>query len=244
MIIHTSFTPSDIELWDDDFFDMAVVIDILRATTTLLFAANSGASKIIPVGTVESALRLAKEMNNEIPLLCGERNGEKVPGFHRGNSPSEYTPDTILGRILIYTSTNGSVVMESVQRVAKNTVLASMRNISAVTKFIREFNPDKLLLACAGREGRFSLEDTYAAGMIFEKLSKDGSVVPADDGTRVASMILQRFGNDVGAVFENSIHGQYLSRELGLLEDLAAASEIDADDIVLELKNSEVFIAR
>jgi len=242
MLVHTSIIPDDIRHWSDNYFDIAVVIDVLRATTTLLFAFRAGAKRIIFTKSPDEAFSLAQNLIQHSPLLCGERNGEKVPGFDLGNSPDEYSDEIVGGRTLIYASTNGSVAMHLAERVAKNTILASIRNISAAAKFIAENEPKKILLICAGKEKRMSLEDTYCAGMLFDRITGIASEVPADDETSTAQMLYHHFGDDVGEVFSHSIHGKYLSEELALWDDLAAASEIDADDIVLKISNREIII--
>lgn len=240
MIVHTSLVPDDILRWEDDYFDVAIVIDVLRATTTILFAISAGAKRIIPVRTVADAFLLAQNLAAEKPLLCGERNGKKLPGFHLGNSPSEYTPHIVQGHTIIYASTNGSVAMKLVEQVSRRTILASIRNLSAVVRFIMDMEPRNLLLACAGKEGRTSMEDAYCAGLLFERIASSCGAVPADDSTNIARLIYERFGDDVSQALRSSVHGRYLSEELGLWDDLTAASEIDADEIIPELKNGEI----
>ncbi len=237
MIVNTALVPEDIRLWDEKYFDLAVVIDVLRATTTLLFAAKAGAKKIIPASTVERAFELKQELHKEDLLLCGERNGLKIPGFDLGNSPLEYTPDTVDGKIIIYASTNGSVMIERVSRAAKRLILASLRNVSSVVDFVVLQNPEKLLLACSGIKGGMSLEDAYAAGRFFHILRKKTDATSADDGTHAATLIYEYYGDEVDYVFEASIHGRYLGKTLGLKHDLEIAAQCDIDTIVLEYKD-------
>ncbi len=240
MLLYTSLTPADIDALIGTKFDIAVVVDVLRATTTLLFAARSGARRILPVAEIDDAFELAREISEEKILLCGERNGLRIKGFDIGNSPAEYSPDRVGGKTLIYASTNGSVLMSRVERIAGKTILASIRNISAAADFVGKLKPQRTLIACAGSEGRFSLEDVYCAGMLIDRLAHRLKITLADDTSLTARIIYGHFGDDVGEVFRASTHGRYLGDELGLWDDLAAASEIDADDIVLELINGVV----
>ena len=244
MIVHTAIVPGDLNFWDDGYFDIAVIIDILRSTTTLLYAVKSGAKEIIPASSIQQALELAKKYETGTAILCGERNGIKAPGFDLGNSPFEYTPEAVSGKTLIFASTNGSVAMERSQFLAKTVILASLRNLSVVVDFIIKSCPKQIILVCAGKEGRMSLEDTYTAGRIFDMLANKSSAISADDGTAVAQLVYRRFGDDIGAVFESSIHGQYLSTQLGLWDDLASASEVDADDIMLEIRNEKIVLSK
>ncbi len=237
--IYTTVVPGEIDLFGDDEFDAAVVIDVLRATTTLLFALKSGAERIIPAESVEIARQLRRKFSNA--LLCGERNGTKIPGFDLGNSPLEYIPENVRGKTLIYASTNGSVMMKKVARVAKRVFLASLRNVSAAARKIYNSGARKVLIACSGREGFFSLEDTYCAGVFYEKLEEiaEKQVRGTNDGTTLAYSLVRSYGHSVDEIFRNSEHARYLA-SLGLGEDISLAGEIDADEIVPEVIDGEV----
>ena len=238
--VKISLVPCEIDLFARDEFDVAVVVDVLRATTTLLFALKSGARKIIPAESVERARELAQEFPDA--LLCGERGGKKIDGFHLGNSPTEYNPETVKGRVLIYASTNGSVMMKKAERVARKIFLASLRNVSAVARKIVELDPDKVLIACSGREGFFSLEDSYCAGIIYEKMEElaEKQIRGANDGVALAYSLVRFYAYETDRIFHDSEHARYLNNELGLGEDIKIASQIDADEIVPEVVDGEV----
>ncbi|HDG68514.1 MAG TPA: 2-phosphosulfolactate phosphatase [candidate division Zixibacteria bacterium] len=237
--IYTALVPAEVDLFGEDEFDVAVVIDVLRATTTLLFALKSGAERIIPAESVDVARQLKQKFPDA--LLCGERNGTKIPGFDLGNSPVEYTPENVRGKVLIYASTNGSVMMKKVSRVAKRVFLASLRNVSAAAEKIYSSGARKVLVACSGREGFFSLEDAYCAGMLYEELEElaERQVRGANDGTTLAYSLVRYFGYAVDEIFHRSEHARYLA-SLGLGEDISLAGEVDADSIVPEVVDGEV----
>ena len=118
--------------------------------------------------------------------------------------------------------------------------LVSLRNITAAADRIISAAPRRMLIACAGKEGMSSLEDTYAAGFLIDKLKSMTDVDLMEDGGNIAYTIFKYFGLDVIHVFESSVHGRYLRDELGLEEDLKIAAEIDADNIVPMLISGEV----
>lgn len=222
-----------------EFFDLAVVVDVLRATTTLLFAVCSGAREIIPAVSVAHARRLKSALENKSPLLCGERNGRRIPGFDLGNSPLEYSPEMVRGRVLIYASTNGSVAMNFAQTIAKVVVLASLRNLSAVVRYIRKTKPESLVVVCSGRDGLPSLEDTYCAGLLLSRLGKTEFL---NDECYFAVGLPRFFGENTLSVMENSYHGRYLSETLGFVEDIKLASQLDVDDIVPFIEDGRVVV--
>ncbi|RKZ33485.1 2-phosphosulfolactate phosphatase [bacterium] len=239
MIVWVSLVPTSVELFPKNHFDVAVVIDVLRATTTLNFALNAGASEIIPAGSVEEAHNLAEKYPDA--LLCGERNGIKVPGFHLGNSPSEYTPQSVAGKTLIFSSTNGSVMIKRAESMAKNVFLCSLRNVSAVAEKIYSLKPENILVACSGREGFFSIEDGYCAGMLYEKLEElDEDTTGANDSATITYLLVNYFGYDVDKIFHESIHARYLTNDLGLWKDIEDAGQIDADKIVPILMEGKI----
>ena len=86
----------------------AVIIDVLRAASSMVTALNNGARKIIPVGAMEDAVRIAQTMDAKDYLLCGEQNGNTIEGFHLGNSPLEYTKEVVADKTLIINTTNGT----------------------------------------------------------------------------------------------------------------------------------------
>ncbi len=238
MIVRTILTPSSLDNLSDGGFDVAVVIDVLRATTTLLYAISAGASKIVPVSTLDEAFELEKKYDNAI--LCGEREGRKVPGFHLGNSPSEYTEESVGGKVIIYASTNGSVMLNKVRRFADKIFLASLRNVGAAANRVIFENPEKLLIACSGLERFFSLEDTYCAGMLIEKIASRVKNLDIDDSTTMARILFQYFSYDIERMFKNSVHARYLGDKLGLKKDIIQAGEIDSDDTVPVFADGEI----
>jgi 2-phosphosulfolactate phosphatase len=162
---------------------VAVIIDVLRATSTLTAALANGAGRIIPVGSPEEAL--AMRAVEPGALACGERGGRIVQGFDLGNSPAEYTPERIGGRTLIFASTNGSLAMLAARR-ARQRWLAAFVNASAVADAVQ--GAPHVTLVCAGKFGRPALEDLACAGWLCAILR--GRQATLDDaGARLAHAI-------------------------------------------------------
>ena len=143
-----------------------VVFDVLRATSSMLTGLAHGAAEIYPVCTIEEAQALRVQMPDA--LLGGERQGDRIPGFDIGNSPSEYG-ESVKGRRIITTTTNGTVALRACER-AERVLVGAVVNIDALASALRARAPKNVLMVCAGTFETFALEDAYAAGALIEAL--------------------------------------------------------------------------
>lgn len=159
------------ELVDESLLPSAsvVVIDVFRASTTIIHALANGARAVYPCLTVEDAQRLAVGSPREQRLLGGERGGVTIPGFDLGNSPFEYTPNAVRGKDIIFTTTNGTRALQSCL-AARSIVIGGFVNISAVARLLLK-SPDDVLLVCAGNVGHLTAEDILFAGSLVEWLT-------------------------------------------------------------------------
>lgn len=216
---------------DEAYFQnkIVVVVDVLRASTCIITAFAHGAGGLIALKEPDEVKKMAVQLWEQQPLLCGEREGVALPGFNLANSPSEYTQEQVAGKLLLYTSSNGSQLMVKARQAAR-TVIASFINQQAVVQLLRKAE-ESICIACSGREGAFSLEDTACAGMIVEGL-KD--TFPINDSAHMAHVLYQHHANDLHGLLVHSLHGKYLA-SLGLHEDLAFASQVDRYSVVPEL---------
>lgn len=146
---------------------IAVVIDTLRFTTTATEALRNGANDIFVGSDIEEMRALAAHPDESASKLCGERHCHLIEGFHLGNSPFEYTNETVAGRRLFFTTTNGTRAIES-SRTAATILLAALVNRSAVAKRLVSLAPEQVVIVCAGTDGEIAAEDTIAAGAIAE----------------------------------------------------------------------------
>jgi 2-phosphosulfolactate phosphatase len=224
-----------------------IVLDILRASSTITVALNNGAREIIPVASVESAVKISGSLFGEVTLRGGERNGKTIVGFNLGNSPLEYNEAAVKGKSIIYCTTNGSVAMAK-SRYARILAIGSFLNLTTTVNFIREEKKDFLFI-CAGRAnniGNFSLEDAVCAGMMIQQLSKDESLtLELSDSAKAAVALFKSFGRSILKMLKTSEHGKYLI-EIGFAEDLKICAQVDSVPVlpilsgtVIKLKKEE-----
>ncbi|KHC90756.1 2-phosphosulfolactate phosphatase [Thermotoga sp. Mc24] len=208
----------------------AVVIDVLRATSTIVTALSNGASGVIPVKTIEEAL----ERRKEGVLICGERNAQRPEGFDLGNSPLEYRKEKISGKTIVLTTTNGTQVIEKIR--SEETVAASFLNLSAVVEYLK--SKEDIVLVCAGTNGRFSLEDFLLAGAIVKKLKRSD----LGDGAHGAKRYFESVENTREEIKRHSSHAKKLI-SLGFGKDVEFCTTEDLFKTVPVLMNG-AFIPR
>jgi 2-phosphosulfolactate phosphatase len=212
----------------------AVIIDVLRATSTITAAINNGAKGVIAVADMSDASKIAQNLDPSRYLLCGEKDGVKIEGYHLGNSPLEYNRDMVDGKTLILNTTNGTKAI-SRSSLALNIMIASFLNLSAVVNQLKEIDND-IVLVCAGWRNRLSLEDMLCAGQIIHELN-DGSLPEhALDGARVAHCLYEKYGPQMPGVIKESNHAVRLS---GIVDgnDVDFCSQVDKFDIVPTLED-------
>lgn len=161
--IEVCLTPALIDLYAIEE-SIVVVIDILRATSSIVYGIDNGAEAIIPVAQVEDCLNYADKGY----LLAAERNGEVVEGYDFGNSPFSYTADKVGGKTVVLTTTNGTKALH-LARKASRVVIGSFLNLRALCDWLKTEDKDVLLL-CAGWKDQFNLEDTIFAGAVVQEL--------------------------------------------------------------------------
>src|SRR2546429_1127966 len=142
-----------------------VVIDVLRASSTIVTALAAGAKAIVPAASSEEAVRLTSNLEKNGIVLAGERRSLKIEGFGLGNSPREMTPENVGGKTLFLATTNGTPALLSAQG-GDPVMVAAALNFSAVAERARGLFAQRgeLVIVCAGREKQFALEDAYTAG--------------------------------------------------------------------------------
>jgi len=211
------------------FGTCAVVIDVLRATTSLTLARFHGANAVSALATPEEAL--AARVPGEL-LACGERDGRIVPGFDLGNSPFEYTAERVSGKRLAFASTNGSNAILAA-RAAHRRVLAAFVNLAAVVETLAA--ESDVVIVCAGKLGGFCLEDAACAGLLGARLERRGARV-REAAARCARTFAPDDAGEVRALVEGSAHGRAL-RELGasFARDVAFCAGLDTVDAAFDV---------
>jgi len=219
---------------------LVVIIDILRASSTIVTALANGCRGFIPIFSPDKAKKKAQEFKKERVLLGGEREGTKIEDFNLGNSPREYKREAVKGKTIIFSTTNGVKTLEMVKG-AHRIIIGSFLNLQAVCDYCTDYKGD-ILIICAGRKGRFSLEDTACAGMMVNSLR---DVFPGDhqevDANLTAQLLYVKFGNNILEILGKSQHGRYLE-SIGLDEDLKFCSQLDLFHIVPIFKDGLISI--
>ncbi|MDB5264332.1 MAG: 2-phosphosulfolactate phosphatase [Adhaeribacter sp.] len=202
---------------------VAVVVDVLRATSSMVTAFAHGIEKIIPVSTLDDCQNLKQAGF----LTAAERDGRKAEGFDLGNSPFSYMDASIQGKTLVMTTTNGTHAIRL--SVAADKVLAgAFLNIGKVAEFVAAEGKD-VVVVCAGWKGDFNLEDTLFAGALAERL-KD-SFAPANDSTLAAQHLYRLAKPDVMGFLANSSHVKRL-QNLNITDDIIYCLQEDVYDVV------------
>ena len=218
-----------------------VVIDILRATSVMVYAMSQGAKEIIPVKSVGEAFQLAKTFPQNTTLLGGERESRRIEGFDLGNSPREYMAEKVRGKRLILTTTNGTRAFHSVSS-ALEILAGSFLNINATAQRCLE-GERNLLLFPSGDEGNFSLEDTVCGGMLIDRIiKKRGKSILLTDASRSAHILFQKFEANIVESFHLSQHGRDLVNR-GFEEDLPYCAQVDMTNLVPVFKDGVIKIS-
>ena len=207
-----------------------VVIDVLRATTTIAVALANGAKAVLPAGSTEEAMRIAQNLERDSVILAGERKSVRIEGFALGNSPSEFGPEAIAGKTIVMTTTNGTQALITAQG-AREVMTAAAVNFSAVVARARAALEQygELVILCAGGDKQFALEDAFAAGRLTKAALPEGGwkLVALNDGAVAALELARHYGERWMRALRASAHGRELV-ELGFRSDLEACAAQDA----------------
>lgn len=206
-----------------------VVIDVLRATSTIVTALMNGARGVISVADMGEASKISQNLDSENHLLCGEKDGEKIEGYNLGNSPLEYTREQVEGKTLIFNTTNGTKAVKKAMG-SSDVVIGAFLNLSAVSGYL-ESSQNDIILLCAGWKGRLALEDTLLAGAIIYKLYGGSLPDTAPDGAKVAFGLFEKYGNDIESVILQSNHAVRLANIVEN-DDVSYCCKIDLCDFV------------
>jgi 2-phosphosulfolactate phosphatase len=216
---------------DELFFTgkTTVVIDVLRASSTIITALSNGAKEVVPVGTVEFAVKISGGIFGGQTLLGGERNTKKIEGFALGNSPSEYTKEIVSGKSIVFYSTNGSRAIVKA-KYSTNLFVCSFNNLKTVAKQIKMLDQDVIIL-CAGNNSLFSLEDSVCAGMLVSELLAGNKTIELTDASTGALTLFRSFGKNIFKMLSETDHGRLLINN-GFEEDLKACADLDSTDVI------------
>jgi 2-phosphosulfolactate phosphatase len=229
---------------------VAVVVDVLRATTVMVHALANGCEAVIPCGEIEEARRVAAGLPSGTTILGGERGGLPIEGFDLGNSPGDYTREVCEGKTLVMTTTNGTrAILASLE--AERVLVAAFVNLRATVEALAvnvlKVHGLPMHVVCAGTDGYVSAEDTLLAGALASGLT-DWEVPPGNDEAVMAASYWRetahRTAHEPLTDFLSQGRGGRRVLELGLGDDLADAARVDRFPIVAELRREPLKIIR
>ncbi len=236
-IYHTpELTPTD------HLPDCAVVIDVLRATTTIATALGNGAEAVQAFSSMDELLQVSSTWLPEKRLRAGERGGARVEGCDLGNSPLDCTPDVIAGKRLFISTTNGTRALQCVEQAA-SVITAAMVNRQAAVRYLVDMQPEIVWLVGSGWEGGYSLEDTACAGAIAKSLfaASANSLTVGNDEVIAAIALYSQWQDNLLDMFHQASHGQRLLR-LNCHEDLQYCATADLLNVLPIQKEASVLV--
>ncbi len=216
---------------DELFFTgkTTVVIDVLRASSTIVTAFQNGAKEIIPVATVEFAVKVSGGMFGGQTLLGGERNTKKVEGFALGNSPLEYTREVVEGKSIILFTTNGTKAIVKA-KFSEYLFICSLLNVKSIAEELIALNNDVEIL-CAGKNNSFSLEDILCAGELINEIKKNSEISSLNDAATASSILASAYGQDYEKILSETEHGRLLV-ENEFIEDIKHCAQLNSSNII------------
>lgn len=216
----------------------AVVVDVLRASSTIVTAVQNECDRIIPAISPNEAAKIKKFSEGDV-LLGGEIDSKKIQGFDLGNSPLEYTKENIAEKIIIFSTANGSVAIKRCDDAAE-VLVGCILNAKAIAKEVLEIGRDTYLV-CAGTRGKFSTDDIIATGCILDRIISMDASVQLDDLGRAALKMYRNARNDLMASFEGCMHYEYLM-SIGLKDDVEFCLQEDLYSVVPAYKEGVITV--
>jgi len=213
--LYTSLSPALLDLYPVEK-SIVVIIDVLRATSTIATALHNGAKAVIPVDSVAECIRIGKQIDS---ITAGERDGQIAEGLEYGNSPFEYPREFIEGKTLVLTTTNGTKLLHmALAENAKGIITGSFPNLSAVCDYLLAQN-QPVILGCAAWKNRVNIEDTLFAGAVIDRIGSHFSI-NCDSSQMAVSMYrearpdLYEFMKEKNASHYNRLSGFGLHKDI------------------------------
>lgn len=235
--LSTCLSPSLLHLYDVSS-SIIVIIDILRATSTIATALYNGAKSIIPVDSVAECIKLGKQMD---VITAGERDGKIADGLKYGNTPLQYTPEFIKGKTLVLTTTNGTRLLHmALAEGAQGIITGSFCNLSAVCDYLAIQNKN-VILACAAWKDRINIEDTLFAGAVISRI-KNHFQQNCDAG-QIAETLYDQAKNDLFGFMKEKNASHYLRlMGFGLEEDIKFCLTTDNANILVVYESGRLLL--
>lgn len=201
--LFTSLSPALLHLYDVSS-SIVVIIDVLRATSTIATALKNGAKHIIPVDSVAECIRIGRQIEG---ITAGERDGQVAEGLKHGNSPFEYYPEFVGGKVLVLTTTNGTKLLHmALEKGAKGIITGSFPNLSSVCDYLVQ-QKQNVILGCAAWKDRVNLEDTLFAGAVINRIRDHFSI--NCDSSQMAETLYKTASPDLYEFMKNHDASHY-----------------------------------
>lgn len=233
--LYTVMTPSLLHLYDLKQ-SIVVIIDILRATSTIATALHNGAKEIIPVDSIAECIRLSKQME---AVSAGERDGKIAEGLQFGNTPFDYSREFIEGKTLVLTTTNGTRLLHmALAADADEIITGSFCNFSSVVRYLSTCKKN-VILACAAWKDKINIEDTLFAGAVVSQLRDDFTV--NCDASHIAASLYETAKTDLFG-FMKSQNASHYHRLMGFgaEKDLRYCLTHDNADVLVKYENGRL----
>jgi 2-phosphosulfolactate phosphatase len=235
--LHTSLSPALLHLYDVSN-SIVVIIDVLRATSTIATVLYNGAKCIIPVDSVAACIRIGKQIEG---ITAGERDGKVAEGLSYGNSPFEYPREFVSGKTLVLTTTNGTKLLHmALEKGAKKIITGSFGNLSAVCDYLIE-QKRHVILGCAAWKDRVNIEDTLFAGAVISRINEHFAI--NCDASQIAETMYKDARKDLFEFLKNKHASHYLRlSKFGLEKDIRYCLTEDAANVLCVYEGGKLVI--
>ncbi len=236
--LYTCASPALLNLYELES-STVVIIDVLRATSTIATALYNGAKSVIPVDSVQDCIRIGKQIDG---ITAGERDGKIAEGLAYGNSPSEYSRSFIEGKTLVLTTTNGTKLLQmALDNNAQDIITGSFPNLDAICNYLIEKKQD-VVLGCAAWKDRLNVEDMLFAGAVISKVKTHFNI--SCDTSIIAELLYEKGKADLFE-FMKSNHASHYTRlhNFGVDDDMKFCLTPNLSPVVPLYKDGKLIVA-
>jgi 2-phosphosulfolactate phosphatase len=235
--LFTSLSPALLHLYDISN-SIVVIIDVLRATSTIASALHNGAKCVIPVDSVSRAIELGRQIEG---ITAGERDGKVAEGLEYGNSPFEYPREFIEGKTLVLTTTNGTRLLHmALERGAREIVTGSFPNLSAVCDHL-SVTKQNVILGCAAWKDRVNMEDMLFAGAVIARVKDHFSI--NCDSSHVAETMFEKGKKDLFNFMKKGEASHYHRlMGFGLEKDIRYCLKADGANVLPQYEDGKLVV--
>ena len=218
---------------------IVVIIDVLRATSTIATAIKNGAKAVIPVNSVAECIKLGNQIE---VITAGERDGKIAEGLKYGNTPFQYTEKFIKGKTLVLTTTNGTKLLHmALAENAKEIITGSFPNLSAVCNYLLDQNQN-IILACAAWKDKVNIEDVLFAGAVISRIKKHFFV--NCDSSKIAESLYNLASDDMFSFMEKTSASHFIRLlQFGLEKDIRYCLTEDIANVLVKYKDGRLIAA-